>query len=306
MGHNRLIFVIKTPSLKISFKIGLILPSVILILLLTIFPTIFLFWSMFQRWILSIPNSKPVFIGLLNFYTVGTDPEFATAILNTIMFFLMTVPAEFAYGLGLALVLNEAFKGRAVFRTLFLIPMAISPEVAGLLWFFIYTPTFGLLNYFLSMVSLPQQDVLGSTKSALPALAVVDIWGWTPFAMLILLAGLQGVSPVLYEAAAVDGMSAFQRFRYVTLPSIKPAILVTLMFRSVDSLKTFDYIWVLTKGGPAAATSVLDFLVYRIGFYTSFDIGQAAVTGFVLLVLASVITYIFIRTLNIKRLLWGE
>ena len=202
-------------------------------------------------------------------------------------------------GLGLAVLLDRPLRGRSIFRAALLIPMMLPPVVAGVVWRLMLNPDFGAINGTLKGAGL-NTDALTWTASPLLALAsviAVDIWQWTPFMFLVLLAGLQAIPQEPYEAAMIDGASAWQTFRHVTLPLVRPAILIALLLRTMDLLRVFDQIFILTEGGPGFATETVSLYIYRAAF-RFFDFGYAAAMSFVLLVVTNIISLTYIRLLQ--------
>jgi len=201
--------------------------------------------------------------------------------------------------LGLAVLLDRPLRGRSLFRSALLIPMMLPPVVVGVVWRLMLNADFGAINGTLKGAGA-NTDSLTWTASPVLALAsviAVDIWQWTPFMFLVLLAGLQAIPQEPYEAALIDGSSAWQTFRYVTLPLLKPAILIALLLRTMDLLRVFDQIFILTEGGPGFATETVSLYIYRTAF-RFFDFGYAAAMSFVLLVLTNIISVSYIRLLQ--------
>ncbi|HIC88781.1 MAG TPA: sugar ABC transporter permease [Anaerolineae bacterium] len=207
-----------------------------------------------------------------------------------------SITLSFVIGFGLALLMRRITWGRSFFRVALIAPMAMAPLVVGLTWRWMYNPLFGLINWFFNMVGLPQQAWLAEAKTAMPAMIFVDIWEWTSLVFLLIYAGLSGLPREPYEAAALDGASTWMTFRRITLPMLKPVILVALLLRTVDAFRTFDIAWVLTEGGPGYATELLSLYVYRTGFYFN-NLGRAAAAALIMLIGMSVIAMIYFRFL---------
>jgi multiple sugar transport system permease protein len=189
----------------------------------------------------------------------------------------------------LAVLVSRAIAGRGVYRTIFLLPILIPGIVIGAIWKLMYNPDFGIINQALTAIGLPGRDWLGDGALAFPSVIVVDIWHWTPFVFLLLLAGIEALPQDTYEAARVDGASAWQELRYVTLPMMLPTMAVTLIFRLVVSFKVFDEVYLLTGGGPGTATEVVSFTIFR-RFFTEDRAGYgSAISVIVLFLLALVI-----------------
>ena len=207
------------------------------------------------------------FVGADNYVNALTSERFYKSLYNTVIFVVGAVSIELIIGLILALLLSTGFKGSNFARTLFLSPLMIAPLVAGLIWKFMLNDQFGILNSFLfklGLIDSPQSILwLSDERYALLSCMIADIWLTTPFMMLVLLAGIQGISGSLYEAANIDGASRMQRFWYITLPSLKPVIVVAVLIRMIDAARSFDIIWVLTQGGPNFASSLLSTMIYN-------------------------------------------
>ncbi|HYP25323.1 MAG TPA: sugar ABC transporter permease [Blastocatellia bacterium] len=237
--------------------------------------------------------------GFGNFTRLFGDDLFRSALLHTFSYAALALTFEFLLGLGLALLLDRPLKGRGVFRALLLVPMMLPPVVVGVVWRLMLNPSFGAINGTLKGAGV---DTDSLTWTASPSLAfasvvAVDVWQWTPFMFLVLLAGLQAIPREPYEAAMIDGASAWQTFTHVTLPLLKPAILIALLLRTMDLLRVFDQIFILTEGGPAFATETVSLYIYRTAF-RFFDFGYAAAMSFALLVLTNIISVGYIRLLQ--------
>jgi multiple sugar transport system permease protein len=236
--------------------------------------------------------------GLGNFARLVQDSFFWAALAHTFVYALSALTLEFLLGLGLALLLDRNLRGRNLFRALLLIPMMLPPVVVGVTWRLLFNPTFGAINGTLKRFGI---DTAALTWTASPKLAMlsviaVDVWQWTPFMFLILLAGLQAIPQEPYEAALIDGANAWQIFRDITLPLLKPAILIALLLRTMDLLRVFDQIFILTEGGPGFATETVSLYIYRTAFRFG-DFGYAAAMSFVLLLITNAISVVWLRLL---------
>ncbi|MDK2897123.1 MAG: multiple sugar transport system permease protein [Candidatus Atribacteria bacterium] len=272
-------------------------PAVIMLLLIVIFPLAFSLGVSFCEWNL-IRGGSWKFVGLRNYsYFLFHDPYFRTSLKVTLTFVLVAVGLELILGLGVALLLNRPLKRIGLYRTILVIPSTMTPVVVGIIWRLLYNPELGTLNYFLDLLGLPPLNWLGDPNLALPSVIMADIWEWTPFMALILLAGLQALPKDPFEAATIDGASTFQLFRYITLPLLQPTIIVATLLRVMDAFKTFDLVFVLTKGGPGMSTETLSYYTYRYGF-KFFHIGYASALSYLLLVIIIIIVQIFVRYLR--------
>jgi multiple sugar transport system permease protein len=201
------------------------------------------------------------FVGLKQFQRIFGDPGFVHALGNNLLFTLVVVPLQTALALGLALLLEGKLKGRLLFRTLFFVPVVFPMSLVAVVWILIYAPgPQGMMNAFLDLVSLghwPARDFLRDPTLALPALMLLSIWQGVGFQMVILLAGLQGISPALYEAAALDGAGRWQRFRHVTLPQLRNPLIFVVLITTILAFRLFDQVQIMTRGGPDDATSTV-------------------------------------------------
>lgn len=225
------------------------------------------------------------FVGIDNYIDLLTDPEWWDAARVTAVFTIAVVAIEFVVAMAVAMALHRITRGAPLLRALFLLPMAMAPVAALFNWRLMLNASSGVINYILGAIGLPQPDWTGQATTALTSLVMVDVWQWTPFILVILVGGLSAVPDDVYEAAAVDGASGWQTFRHITLPMLKPFILVALLFRTIDALKTFDSIQILTGGGPGSSTTTLNFYAFREGI-SFLNFGRSAAAATLLLVLA--------------------
>lgn len=272
----------------------LVLPSVILPALVMLYPLAYGLYLSFFDWHMT-KSVRMVFVGLGNYQKlIFENPDFLNAAAVTGLFAIMDVALEFAIGLGLALLLNLEFRGRGFFRTLILLPLMVPPLVSGLLWRVMYDHETGVIGFFVRLAGLEPPVFLGDRDLALFFVALTEVWRATPFMTLVLLAALQAVPHELEEAAQVDGAGRLGRFRYITFPLILPVVLVALLFRTVDALRTFDLIYLLTQGGPASRTEVLGMFIYRYGF-RSFDMGLTSAASFILFLITLIVCLVYLR-----------
>lgn len=269
-------------------------PAALAISLLIVFPLAFNLYMSLQTWFVS-SATPPEFVGLRNFVEIlARDTRFWNSLWITIQFTGVGVALELILGLFIALYLHREFRGRGVVRTVLLLPMVSTPAAIALIWVVMFNPSLGVLNYLLSLMGVKPLLWLGHPGTALPSLIFMDVWKWTPFMILILHAGLQSLPATPFEAARIDGAAGWQLLRYVTLPLLRPAIAVALIFRTMDSLKTFDAIYVMTEGGPNRATEVLNIYVFQEGF-KYFHMGYAAALAVILLILVFGVNLILVR-----------
>ena len=227
------------------------------------------------------PGSADIFVGLDNFTRAFSDPNFLGSIRVTLTYVIVGVGFEMVIGVNIALLLNGRMPGKGVIRALILIPMVLTPVVAGLMWRLLLDPTSGFINYVLGVLGLGSDHAfLSDPATALPAIILVEIWQNTPFVIIIVLAGLESLDPAPFEAAQLDGAHGWRLIRHVTLPMLAPVLSIVLLLRLIDSVKTFALVNTMTKGGPGTSTLAISNYVYRLGFET-FDIGYATTVGFI-------------------------
>ncbi len=287
-----------------QLKMAFIMPTMILLILMNIFPLLWSLYLSFHDYEASMPK-PPEFIGAKNYVDVLTDPDIWKYFQTTAYFVVLAVVAQFLIGFGLALLLNRSFAAKGLVTTLLLLPMMLSPVVVALFWRFILaSDNTGLLNFLLSpLLKLPfidSQPIKWTTdpKIAMLAVVIVDTWMWSPFMMLIALAGLSAVPKYLYEAADVDRASAWFKFRWITLPLVSPLLLIALLFRTMDAFKMFDIVYVLTReGGPGTVTETVSMNLYRMAF-RNYDTGKACAMAYILLIIIVALSNIYVKYLN--------
>jgi multiple sugar transport system permease protein len=272
-------------------------PAVIALLAIGIFPTLYALWNSLHQVILpKIPREGTPFVGLENYLSVLADPTFWDALGRTLLFLAIVLPAELLLGLGIALLLHKP--GLPFLKTLarlsLVIPMATTYAVVGLIGRLIFNRDFGVVNWFLGLVGIPPVEWLGDPSFAFVSIAIMDIWQWTPFCALVLLAGLTMVPPEIEEAARLETRRFRHILRHVQLPFLMPGITAVLILRTADTLKLFDMIFTMTRGGPGAATELISITIQRVGFRV-FDQGVASAQAVLLLVLTIVLSRMYIR-----------
>jgi ABC-type sugar transport systems, permease components len=250
----------------------------------------YMLWTSTQRKVQGLDS----FVLLGNYASVLQDHAFWDALLRSALYVGFAVGAELIIGLALALLLRRQIRGVGLVRSLIIVPMMIPPIVAGLIWKILYDPSFGILNYALSAVGVDGPVWVGNASTALPSLIIVDIWQWTPFMVLVLLAGLSSLPEEPVEAACVDGANSWQVFRFVTLPGLRRIIDVLILFRALDALKSFDTIFTLTQGGPGRATETIVYDTYLTAF-RYYEVGKAASMAVLLLLLTILASNVYVR-----------
>jgi multiple sugar transport system permease protein len=228
-------------------------------------------------------QSRWTFIGPVQYAAVARDALFGAGIRNTVVFATTAVGIQMVLGFALALLTTKVTRGRTFYRAVFLIPILVPGIVIGAIWKLMYNFDFGVFNQVLGLFGIAPVDWLGNPSLALWAIVAVDVWHWTPFVFLLMLAGLESLPQDVYEAARIDGATFLQELGYVTLPLMLPTIVVTLVFRAIVAFKVFDEIYLLTAGGPGTATEVISFTIYR-RFFTEGQMGYGSAMSIVVMV----------------------
>jgi len=277
---------------KPSAFILMLIPIVILVLVIFVYPLLETFRLSFFEF---KAGRGLVFVGTSNFNDLSSDPVFFSTIVRTFAYMVGVVAVNFGLGMGFALLTYKPFKGVSLLRTIILLPMLFIPASAAVIWALLYDPLFGLINHILEAIGLNAVAFLGVTSTAMPAVMVTDIWGWTPFVYLIIVAGLQGLPAAPFEAAEIDGASSFQKFRRLTIPMLRPVLLIAVLIKAIDTFRAFDYIWIMTGGGPGDASMLLTPLAYRAAFsMVQFGHGSAIAAVFFLLSLALTVPFLWV------------
>lgn len=270
-----------------------IAPVILFLVLISLAPLVLAAIDSLREMSLSAVSRYGRFIGLQNFITVlDFDSGFFQALWRTVLFVAIVVPVEFVLGLIMALALNREFRSRRIWVTILLLPTMIAPVVVGLMWDFLLMPNFGLFTWIMNQLGWFQEaPVFSRSISAFLTIAIIDVWEWTPFMMLFMLAGLLGMSQEPIEAAHIDGASPWRVFWHVQLPLLRPMIVVALLFRAIDASKIFETIFVLTNGGPGTTTELISIYAFRTAFQ-NWELGDAAaiclLIGFFSLLAASI------------------
>ena len=258
-------------------------PAATVVLLVILVPWIFTVFMSLHDW--KVTGATP-FVGLANYAKMLQDERFLWAIVRTVWFTIGTVVAPMLLGVWAAVCFASQFKFRGLARTLFVLPMMATPVAIALVWTMMFHPQLGVLNYLLTSVGLPPSSWVYDSSTVIPTLVMVETWQWTPLVMLIVLGGIASLPQEPYEAAVLDGASAWQMFRHITLPLVWPFIMVAAVIRLIDALKTFDTIYVITLGGPGTSSETLNILLYQTAFaYYDLGYGSAIVVVFFLLIL---------------------
>ncbi len=275
-------------------------PALGILALFAFYPIVGSFWLSLHRIVLSLPGLGEPFVGLANYAELAQSSVFWRSVVVTLLFVVVSTALEVVLGLGLALCLHASFRGRGLARAIALVPWAIPTVVASQMWRFLLNDRFGPVAYYLFGGGAP----LAEAGTALASIIAADVWKTTSFVALIVLAGLQSIPDDLYEAAAVDGAGPFRRFRSVTLPLVLPALLAAVLFRTIDAFRVFDLVFVMTQGGPADATNVLQYMGYKRMFGEGM-LGSGAAISTVVFGMTLVASIAYIRIVG-SRLLEGS
>jgi multiple sugar transport system permease protein len=277
---------------------GMIAVPALLLLALIFGPLAYSIVLSLYKWQITDINSGKPFVGLDNYVRLFTDPQVLNAVLNTLAYVVGSVGVELVLGFIIASALFEMTKGRKLANSLILLPMIIAPVITALIWRYMLDPQFGLVSQLLAVFGVKGGvPFFGSSQYALPSLMVVDIWQWTPFVVLILHAGMLGISEEQFEAARIDGAGRWRILRSIVIPGIAPQILLVLLFRTMDTYRIFDTVFVLTRGGPGTSTETIGLYTYQTGF-SFFNLGYAMTLSVFILVTVAIISGFYLRLLR--------
>lgn len=272
-------------------------PLTILLVVLTLVPLLSIFFMSFAHVEWKGSQYEYEFIGLANYLELPDDKFYLPGLKNTFAFAIIGVSVQMVLGFALALFVSRITRFRAFFISLFLVPVLLPPIVIGSVWRLLYGYDFGIINYLLSFVGVLPLDWLGSPSLAFTSIVIVDVWHWTPFVFLLLLAGLESLPEDVYEAARVDGASPLQELLRITLPMMAPTLLVTMIFRMITAFKVFDEIYLMTSGGPGTSTEVISFSIYKT-FFQSDNLGLGSVMSVVSLFVITLLTILAMAALR--------
>ena len=284
------------PMKEVNLVRLFILPTIILLIVMNIFPLIWSLFLSFSDYSAKLPTEwgkNPLMVGVQNYRDILSDPEMWKRFITTAKYVVLSVGGELILGFGFALLLQNKFKGRGLIQTLLVLPMTMSPVIVGLMWKLFMDPNWGMFNY---LLGLGRIDWASDPAINLYSIVIVDIWMWTPFVMLLSLAGLSAVPKYLYEAAEVDRASWWFKFKSITFPMVWPLLLVAIIFRTMEAFKIFDLPMGITGRG-AGAPPLLAYRIYNVGFLT-WNTSMGSAMGYILLIMVIAITSIFIKYLN--------
>ncbi len=277
------------------FAVSLIAPCFLFVVTFAFYPILYSFYLSLHKIILGIPSIGQPFTGLENYRELLHDRIALHSLINTLLFVSISTFLEIVFGLIIAIVINRHFRGRGMVRAAILVPWAIPTVVSSQMWRFIFNDQYGLLNYILYGSDTSSYSAwLAHPVFAFSAIIIADVWKTSSFAGLLILAGLQVIPDELYEAARIDGAGAWQQFKKITLPLIKPAILIALLFRTMDAFRVFDLVFVMTQGGPADSTNVLQFYGYK-KIFTEGLMGYGSTISVAVFLMAFVMSMLYIR-----------
>ena len=271
----------------------LIGPATLLLVAIFVYPFVYALRISFTEWTLG-QQLTPVWSGLANYTSLLGDDRFLNAIFRTAVFVGCAVSIEMVLGFLLALLFNKHLPAFGIFRTLAVLPVMVMPVATGLVWFYVLNFRYGPLNVVMRMLHLPTQNWLPHPMGAMGALILADVWQWTPFVMIVIVAGLRSLPEYVYEAAALDGLGPVETFFKVTLPLLRPVILIVLLLRFMDACKLMDLVFMLTKGGPAGRTETLSYYIYVMGLQL-FHVGLAAAVSILFLIFINIVAQVFVR-----------
>jgi multiple sugar transport system permease protein len=278
-----------------------ILPAVFLVIVLAVIPILYSLYISFHSYRLGMPSQTIHFNGWANYQNMLTNKLFLDSISWTFVFTCITVSFNLILGMSLASILNNSLlaKKLKIFRSFFILPIMLAPVVSATVWQILFAPIYGPINFFLNKLGIPYISWIGSEVPAKLAISVIDIWGSTPFCMLIFLAAFQTIPVELYEAARIDGASRFKVFTAITLPLMRNFIALVVSIRVMDALRVFDSVMILTKGGPGTSTETMGTVIYKTAF-RYVDLGSGSAGAFIFFVIIIIVTLISLKLIRQK------
>ena len=289
-----------TPRRKfLQYKYTLVYPALIVVTIIIVAPLLYSLYVSLHKYILQFGLGQWVY--LRNYLEAFISMDFIQSMKNTFVLTFSVVTLEFIIALLLALILNkEDIKGKNIFTIILMIPVMMPPIAVGVIWRLLLHPELGIVNYVLGVIGFPTLGWYADPKLAMLTVILVDVWHETSLILIILLAGLTSLDKTPYEAARVDGASPLQTFYFITLPMLIPIITVALLIRMIAAIKTYDLIYILTRGGPGFRTETMSYYVYKTAF-RKLSIGDAAAQSYILLIIILVFSLILIRMMDIRR-----
>lgn len=277
-----------------------VIPALVVISAVIVFPWVFTLWMSAHRWTLGQEQS---FIGFENYIRLASDIRFWESLWHTLIYTVLSVVAPLILGTLAALVFDAQFPLRGFLRGVFVMPMMATPVAIALVWTMMFHPQLGVLNYLLSFIGIGPLEWIYNQSTVIPSLVLVETWQWTPLVMLIVLGGLAAVPREPYESAEIDGANAWQKFRYLTMPMIAPFLMIAVIIRSIDAVKSFDIIYAMTQGGPGTASETINIYLYNTAFaYYDIGYGSAMAVVFFIIIVALSFVLLMVR----QRSQWNE
>ncbi|SCW61936.1 multiple sugar transport system permease protein [Rhizobium mongolense subsp. loessense] len=265
-----------------------VVPALIVIAAVIVFPWVFTLWMSVNSWTL---GQAQAFSGWDNYLRLATDTRFWDSLWHTVLYTVLAVIGPLFLGTLAALIFDAQFPLRGLLRGIFVMPMMATPVAIALVWTMMFHPQLGVLNYLLSLVGISPQEWIYNQTSVIPSLVLVETWQWTPLIMLIVLGGLAALPREPYESAEIDGANTWQKFRYLTLPMIAPFLMVGVIIRSIDAVKSFDIIYAMTQGGPGTASETINIYLYNTAF-SYYDIGYGSAMAVVFFVVIVALSFV--------------
>jgi multiple sugar transport system permease protein len=265
-----------------------VVPALVVVVAVIVFPWAFTLWMSANEWTL---GGSQTFVGFDNYVRLAGDARFWESMSHTLLYTALSVIAPLVLGTFAAVLFDSNMPMRGFLRAIFVMPMMATPVAVALVWTMMFNPQLGVLNYLLKSTGLPEQSWIYDQSTVIPSLVMVETWQWTPLVMLIVLGGLASLPREPYEGAEIDGANAWQKFRFITLPLIAPFMMVAVIIRSIDALKSFDIIFAMTQGGPGTASETINIYLYNVAF-AYYDIGYGsaiAVVFFVVIIALSLL-----------------
>lgn len=277
-----------------------VIPALIVIAAVIVFPWVFTLWMSVNQWTLGQSQS---FVGWDNYVRLATDARFWESLWHTVLYTVLSVVGPLIFGTLAALIFDANFPLRGFLRGIFVMPMMATPVAVALVWTMMFHPQLGVLNYLLSLVGIGPQEWIYNQSSVIPSLVLVEVWQWTPLVMLIVLGGLASVPREPYESAEIDGANAWQKFRYLTMPMIAPFLMIAVIIRGIDAIKSFDIIYAMTQGGPGTASETINIYLYNTAF-SYYDIGYGSAMAVVFFII--IVALSFILLMMRQRARWTD
>lgn len=291
---------IRRKFLQLPFEFWMFLPAVVVLLAITVYPTLYMLYMSTIEYS-TLPQIPSRFVGLQNWLAMFADNAVWKSWVTTVIYYVAALALQLFLGTTIALLIERTPLFQDYLATALLSPMFVAPVLVGLLWRFLLHDSYGPYSYFLRELGLlGRTSLFGDVRSALPTVILMDTWEWTPLVMIVILSGLRSLPTDILEAAQVDGANYFQQLRFITLPMLKPILIVALLIRSMDLLRFIDHLMVTTAGGPADATKILAIRIYENAF-RFYKLGYASVLAITLLIVIMILGRLFINVLGIEK-----